>query len=82
MSSIPGALGFLGMVIYLVGAFGLVRAALRYQGRSGWLAFWFFPLAPLAMGFAMQHWRLARKHCLTMVVGIGLVGIAIALTPS
>jgi hypothetical protein len=82
MSTIVSTIAFFGMIVYLVGAFGLVRAALLFQGRNGWLALWLLPLAPLSLGFAIQHWRLARKYCLTMLVGIGLVGIAIALNPS
>jgi hypothetical protein len=64
-----------------VGSFGLLAAALKYQGRSAWLALFVAPLGPLALGFAMLHWRLARRHCLTMLAGCGLVALAIVVTP-
>jgi hypothetical protein len=70
-----------GLVLYLVGSVGLLIAALKYQGRSAWLVFFIAPLDPLALGFAMLHWRLARWHCLTMLAGFLLIILAIALMP-
>ena len=58
MSTIVSTIAFFGMIVYLVGAFGLVRAALLFQGRNGWLCSGFSRLLryPWGSQYSIGDW--------------------------
>ena len=66
MGTVGLVLVFGGMLVYLAGLIGIVIEAF---GRSIWWGLGVLLLPPIAILFAVLHWKRARGACLAVVVG-------------